>query len=72
MGAKLNATGAFEIRLAFQRGDSIRDIAARFNVSEATVWNVVNYETWQRVGPLRAPDWLPGEAGRAKRTSPQD
>jgi DNA-binding NarL/FixJ family response regulator len=50
---KLTAPQARAIRLAFAEGKSIKELAAEYGVSESTVWNVVNYETWVSAGPPR-------------------
>jgi transposase-like protein len=50
---KLTASTAHAIRLAFMAGKSIKELAAEHDVSEDTVSNVVNYDTWVSAGPPR-------------------
>lgn len=49
-GGNLNQEIANQIRAARAAGGKQRDVAAQFDVSQATVWNIVNGRCWVRHG----------------------
>lgn len=51
---KLNATLAHAMRQRYAEGAGIWALAEEFGVSDSTVHNVVNYETWVKAGPPKA------------------
>jgi len=50
--AKLTRDDVLAIRAASENHDKQRDIAARFNVSQTTVWRIVNRKSWRHVAPI--------------------
>lgn len=53
---KLTAERARQLRVDYANGATIQELERRYDVSNSTVWNVVNYETWVSAGPPRS--WL--------------
>jgi hypothetical protein len=54
-GPKLNAIQARQIRELYAHGDSVLELAGRFNVSDQAIKDVLNFETWGSAGGPRKP-----------------